>query len=63
MKSRTAHSMEPSVSPVITAVGGASPYPVSPVSAITRTTTSSTASTVRRAVLKGWRRGREMRPV
>ena len=33
-----------------------------PSSVSTRTAMSSTASTVRRAVLKGWRRGRRMRP-
>ena len=46
--------MEPKVSPVITAVGAASPYPTWPVSVTILTTTSSMLYTVLRAVLKGF---------
>ncbi len=53
MKRSIASMIEPWVSPVITAVAGASPWPVWPVSVRTSTTMSSTVSTVRSAVLNG----------
>ena len=53
MNLRMASTIEPSVSPVISAVAGASPYPMFPVSVSMMTTMSSTVSTVRSAVLKG----------
>ncbi len=55
--------MELFVSPVITAVGGASPNPVCPSSVVIRTITSLTLSTVRRAVLNGVTRGIRTSPV
>ena len=54
--------MAPVVSPVTAPVGGASPYPTEPVSVWISTTMSSTLLTVRSAVLKGVRRGTEIRP-
>src|SRR5579859_4395699 len=48
-----ASMIEPWVSPVITAVAGASPWPTWPVSVCTSTTMSSTWLTVRSAVLNG----------
>ena len=62
IKSSMAQRMLPLVSPVITAVGGASPYPAAPVSVVIRTTISSTFSTVRSAVLKGFASGTNISP-
>ena len=62
MNSRMAVSMEPHVSPVITAVAGASPYPAWPSSAVIRTTISRISVTVRRAVRKGVTSGIRISP-
>lgn len=53
MKWRMASMIEPCVSPVITAVAAASPWPMWPLSVRISTITSSTVSTVRSAVLNG----------
>ena len=48
-----ASMIEPCVSPVITAVAGALPWPVRPQSVSSSTTTSAISLTVRMAVLNG----------
>jgi hypothetical protein len=58
-----ASRMEAFVSPVIKAVGGASPYPAVPSSVTMRIRMLCTASTVRDAVLNGVRSGMATSPI
>lgn len=63
MCSSMAPRTEPLVSPVITPVEGASPYPTQPVFVWISTITSFTCVTVLSAVLNGVLRGTDKSPV